>query len=152
MTRRNPDPGSEFEEEGIPDLEGPLPSKEVTGDPQEGLAVPSDAPQEADRHGTTAGEQREGATIESRLREEEDEPDSPRYLRSDADEWSQPGLEPEDDSTEPFPEDTEERSGRLVEEDEGARSDTEKDTVARDAGTDRGGFAPEERAVHVERE
>lgn len=155
MTKRDPDPGSELEEEGIPDHEGPLSSKEITGDPQEGLAVPSDAPQEADRHGTTAREQREGSTIESRLREEEEEdaePDSAADQAGDAAEWSEPGLEPEEDSSEPFPEDTDERGGRLVEDDQGAGTDTEKDTVARDAGTDRGGFAPEERAVHVERE
>src|SRR6059058_2760041 len=36
--------GRRLDEEGIPDLEGPLPEKAATGDPQEGLPLPSDRP------------------------------------------------------------------------------------------------------------
>ena len=41
------------------------------------------------------------------------------------------------------------RSGRLVEEDEGAHADLEKDMVARDAGISGGGASAEEAAVHI---
>jgi hypothetical protein len=43
-------------------------------------------------------------------------------------------------------------AGRIVEEDEGARPDTEKDAVAYEAGPDAGGFSAEERAMRVEDE
>ena len=42
--------------------------------------------------------------------------------------------------------------GRIVEPDEGARTDAEKDTVASDRGTDGGGFTAEESAMHLEPE
>ena len=43
-----------------------------------------------------------------------------------------------------------ERAGRLVAEDEGVRTDTEKDLVATDVGIDGAGAGAEEAAVHVE--
>jgi hypothetical protein len=42
--------------------------------------------------------------------------------------------------------------GRLVEPDEGAHTDTEKDVVASDVGIDGGGESAEEAALHVEEE
>jgi len=61
------------EDEGIPDLDQALPQKEITGDPQEGLVVPRDEPRAVEEHGTTAGEQREGETLDERLAREEEE-------------------------------------------------------------------------------
>ena len=52
----------------------------------------------------------------------------------------------------PFDERAGQGVGRLVEPDEGARTDTEADLVARDAGTDLGGYSAEESAMHVEPE
>jgi hypothetical protein len=46
--------------------------------------------------------------------------------------------------------DKEERVGRIVETDEGAREDAEADAVAYDVGTDMGGFTAEERAMRIE--
>lgn len=43
-------------------------------------------------------------------------------------------------------------TSRLVSEDEGARTDTEKDLVADDVNADRGGFSAEEQAVHLQPE
>ena len=43
----------------------------------------------------------------------------------------------------------ERRAGRLVEEDEGAHADLEKDMVARDAGISGGGASAEEAAIHL---
>ena len=52
----------------------------------------------------------------------------------------------------PFDERAGQGVGRLVEPDEGARSDTEADLVASDVGTDLGGYSAEEAAMHVEPE
>src|ERR687891_522782 len=59
------------EDEGIPDLDQALPEKEITGDPQEGLVVPRDDPRAVEEHGTTAGEQRDGESLDERLAREE---------------------------------------------------------------------------------
>lgn len=138
MTEPIPDPGSEFEEEGIPDHEGPLPEKVETGDAQEGMTPPTDQPSHSYDYGTTLEEQREGATISTRLGEEQPE--------------EEPGLDPEDSSGEPYPSDQEEHGGRVVAPDEGSPVDTEKDVVGYDAGPDRGGYSNEERGMHIDPE
>jgi hypothetical protein len=58
-----------LDEEGIPDLEGPLPQKVATGDPQEGASPPSDRPAAAD-YGTTAREQSRPEPLDARLARE----------------------------------------------------------------------------------
>jgi Protein of unknown function (DUF2630) len=55
----------------IPDLEGPLPGKVITGDAQEGIVEPLDRPRAADRYGTTAEEERRGASLDARVSWEE---------------------------------------------------------------------------------
>jgi Family of unknown function (DUF5709) len=123
MTER--DPRSEFEEQGIPDLQDGYPEQGWAEDPQQ-APVPGDEPVAVDDFGTTVEEQREGEPLEGRLRREQ--PD-----RS-------PGEEPPP------------RAGRLVQDDEGVRDDTESDEVATDVGADAGGFSAEEAAVRVEDE
>jgi len=59
-----------LDDEGVPDLEGPLPGKAATGDPQEGLAPPADAPRASVDFGTTAEEQRHGESLDLRLARE----------------------------------------------------------------------------------
>ena len=61
--------------EGIPDHEGPLDAKTATGDGQEGLIPPGEAPLGADRD-VTATEQREGSTLDERLAIEEPDGDA----------------------------------------------------------------------------
>ncbi len=80
----------------------------------------------ADRFGTTAAEEREGESLDQRLAEEE------------------PDVGEEVATGEPEP-----LAGRLVEPDEGAHEDFEKDAVARDVGLDAGGLSAEEAAIHV---
>lgn len=138
MSEPIPDPGSEFEEEGVPDHEGPLPEKVSTGDPQEGVAPPAEYPAHADDYGVTLDEQQEGTTISQRLREEQPE--------------QEPDADPEEVSADPYPTDQEKRSGRVVADEEGASTDTEKDSVGYDVGTDAGGFPAEERGMHVDPE
>ena len=86
----------------------------------------SDTPLAADRFGVTAEEQRQGAPHDLRLAEEE------------------PDIGVDTPPTEP-----EALAGRLVEDDEGARPDLEKDAVAHDVGLDGGGMSAEEAAVHI---
>jgi hypothetical protein len=69
-----------LDEEGIPDLEGPLPEKAATGDPQEGASPPSDSPVSLE-WGVTADEQRAGEPLGSKLdRELPDVFDDPERL------------------------------------------------------------------------
>lgn len=138
MNERIPDPGSEYEDQGIPDHEGPLPEKVDTGDPQEGITPPAENPDHADDYGVTLEEQREGATISTRLQEEQGE--------------ELPDFDPEAGTADPYPSDPEERRGRVVTPDEGAPVDTEKDNVGYDAGPDAGGYSNEERGMHLEPE
>jgi hypothetical protein len=109
------------EDQGIPDLDPALPSKEATGDAQEGLVIPGDEPRGAEEHGTTAEEQREGEPLEDRL-EREDPDGEDRRSR---------------------------RAGRLIEDGEGL-TDHEKDEVAEEARKDVDGLSSEEAAVRVE--
>ena len=138
MTSRFPDPADPFEEEGLASDESGLPGKRITGDPQDDMVVPGDTPAAVDEWGTTAEEELEGEPIDLRLSREE--PDVDAATPADY----------SDDADSPYPEDAEERVGRIVETDEGARPDDEDTAVAHDVGTDTGGFSAEERAMHVE--
>jgi hypothetical protein len=141
LTSRIPDAADPFEEEGLasPDPHGG--GKRITGDPQEEIAVPGERPTAVDDWGTTAAEEIAGEPLDLRLSREE--PDLlERAATTDADE--SPGAD------QPYPVDPEERVGRIVETDEGARADNEPDAVALEVGTDGGGFSAEERAMHIE--
>jgi hypothetical protein len=59
-----------LDDEGVPDLDAPLPGTAITGDPQEGPAPPADAPRATVDHGTTAAEQRHGESLDLRLARE----------------------------------------------------------------------------------
>lgn len=72
-TSREPDPGSRLEAEGVPDLSDALPSKVITGDAQEDLAPPGEAPNASVDFGTTQAEMREGEPLADRLAREEPE-------------------------------------------------------------------------------
>lgn len=119
---------------------------------------PPEKPLGIDRFGTTLEEERQGETLDQRLAQEEPEqpveaqdPGGARGVRA-------PG-EPDvvDDGTADAAQDGEllddqvgdRRAGRIVESDEGARTDAEKDAVARDVGVDGGAASAEEAAVHV---
>lgn len=128
---RVPDPGSQLEDEGMPDMSDALPSKAITGDAQEELTPPGEAPGASVDFGVTAEEARSGEPLEGRLRREEPEVTGLRGDGSDA----------------PYPADRDERIGRLAGvRDEGTNK--EQDGWATEVGTDSGGFAPEERAMH----
>ena len=143
MTSRIPDPSDPFEDEGQASQEPGLPGKRITGDPQDDMPVAGDRPVGVNQYGTTAAEEAAGEPLDVRLSREE--PDLlERAATTNADE--------SEDADQPYPVDPEERVGRIVETDEGARTDDEASAVADDVGTDSGGFTAEERAMHIERE
>lgn len=139
----DPDPYSEFEDEGIPDLEDSYPGREWADDPQR-APIPGDRPAAVDDFGTTAEEQREGEPLEGRLRRERPDPT--------ADGIAPAGEDREREFDPAHERETPRRAGRIVEEDEGVRTDTEKDAVAGEVGPDAGGFTAEEQAMRVEDE
>jgi hypothetical protein len=140
---RIPDTPSEMEAEGIPDLERSSDSLGST-DPDDayGMEPPRDAPLASDEFGTTAAEMHDGEPLDGRIAREE--PDVIDLV-------DQPADESEGSDT-PFDERAGQGVGRLVEPDEGARTDTETDLVAADVGTDLGGYTAEEAAMHLEPE
>ena len=84
--------------------------------------------------GSTASETEQGESLDQRVSQEE--PDSDPYADEDA-------QAPVDDEV------GDDRSGRLVDPDEGSGEDTEKDLVGDDVGIDGAAASAEEAAVHV---
>ncbi|WP_251096122.1 DUF5709 domain-containing protein [Streptomyces sp. Caat 7-52] len=125
---------------------GPLDLQDAVGERtyddmlDEGYSPP-ERPLGVTRHGTTAGEQRAGETLDERLGQE-----VPDVTPPDGDDTGDlPGGEGEPVD----PEAGEFRAGRLVAPDEGAHPDTVKEEVAEDVGIDGGAAGAEEAAVHV---
>jgi hypothetical protein len=105
------------------------------------------------RWGNTPLEEELGETLDQRLEQEIPEPDPYELAES---ENLDPLVEPEGvgaldglDGPEALDEAGTERAGRLVEPDQGAEMDTEKDLIASDVGIDGAGASAEEAAVHV---
>ena len=142
MSSRIPENPSEAEAEGIPDPGFSDPSQIIAGDTEATIEPPHDTAIAVDEWGTTAAEQAEGEPLDARLAREEDD-----VLAA----VDQPADETEGADT-PFDERAGQGVGRLVETDEGARTDTEADLVAGDVGTDLGGYSAEESAMHLEPE
>lgn len=122
MTGQPDDLPSAYEAEGIPEPDpGPGAGRVIDENPE----PPHDRPVAAVGFGTTPAEVREGESLDGRLAREL--PDLPEPVEPDA----PPGV------------------GRVVQPDEGVRTDTDKDMVAQDAGTDVGGYTAEEAAMHA---
>jgi hypothetical protein len=111
-----------LDQEGIPDLEGPLPAKVATGDPQEGASPPSERPA-ADDYGVTAEEQGRPEPLDARLARER-----PDVVRADADDVGAI-VAPEDEDV--------------------GLADDDGEVVARDAPDDTAGESAEEAAMHI---
>ena len=142
MTSRIPEHPSEHEAEGIPDPGFAEPGQLEAGDTEATTEPPRDVALAVDDYGTTAAEQHDGEPLDGRLAREE--PDVLASVDLEADESA--------GSDTPFNERAGQGIGRLVEPDEGARTDTEADLVASDVGTDLGGYSAEEVAMHLEPE
>lgn len=141
MSSRFPEKPSEMEAEGVPDPDG-SDAQGLTGQGESTMEPPRDVALAVDDYGTTAAEQSAGEPISVRV--EREVPDVLDAVEQPADE--SPGADT------PFGERAGQGVGRLVEPDEGARTDTESDMIATDAGTDLGGYTAEESAMHLEPE
>lgn len=128
--RPEPDPRSDLEDEGIPDLQDGTPGQQWAADPQQ-APVPGDQPIAVDDFGTTAQEQRQGEDLGARLAREEPE------------QQAAPGPAARE-AGEPR------RAGRLVAPSQGFGPDEEPDETATEAGPDRGGYSAEEDAMRIE--
>jgi hypothetical protein len=93
--------------------------------------------------GNTPLEESRGETLDQRLQQEVPEPDPYAAPDEPGDEDAADVVEAGEVTAGP------DRAGRLVEADEGVRTDTEKDLTARDVGIDGAGASAEEAAVHV---
>src|SRR3954454_8672721 len=113
---------SELEANGLPDLEGPLPEKAMTGDGQEGMVPPRNTLQGADEWGVTAAEQGRPETVADRAKRERPERDP--IARDDIGRLADPADADVD------------------------MDDNEKDAVASIAG-DASAMSAEEQAMHV---
>jgi hypothetical protein len=136
-------------------------------------ALPSDHPVAVNDFGTTAEEQRQGESLDGRLKRErpdlrlEDPADGPQPLSDALDdipadvetetddprlnailEAEDPALDSHVSVYDRLP-DTR-TAGRLVEPDEGARTDREDELYAEDRGPAGGGLSAEEAAIHEE--
>ncbi|MBY8883445.1 DUF5709 domain-containing protein [Streptomyces sp. PTM05] len=137
-----PDDAEVQDDAGLMDPLDTLDDRGVDPALDEGYSPP-ERPREAEHYGTTANEQRSGESLDQRLSEEEPDVEAPPGNGiGDA-----PGAtgEPVD------PEAGEDRSGRLVADDEGVpgHSDEVDDTAASDAGIAGGAASAEEAAVHT---
>ena len=119
-----------LDQEGIPDLEGPLPEKAKTGDPQEGASPPTDRPASFD-WGVTPEEESQPEPLDVRLARER--PDFDDRHGAVADDEPVLIVEPQDEDLGEF--------------------DDEKDLVGREVDPgDEENLSAEEAAVHVEPE
>lgn len=136
-----PTGSNEEQEDAAPlDLQDALDERTYDDVLDEGYSPP-EKPLGVTKPGVTAAEQHAGETLDERLRQEVHDPDLPAGDGI----GDLPGGEGE-----PLdPEAGAERAGRLVEPDEGARTDTTKELVASDRGIDGGAAGAEEAAVHV---
>jgi len=112
-----------LDQEGIPDLEGPLAEKAATGDPQEGVSPPSDRPASLD-YGTTAEEQARGEPLDDRISRE-----LPDFEELGASAEAGVVIAPEDEALGLY--------------------DEEKDVIGRAADDEQTGLSAEEAALHV---
>jgi hypothetical protein len=119
----DPDDAAALDEDGIPDLAGPLPEKAATGDPQEGVPPPSDRPVSFD-WGVTQAEDDFGEPVSVRVSRERPDIGAGGELRADEDQIVL--LDDADDGIE----------------------DREKDLVA-GVSTDEPSLSAEEAALHV---
>lgn len=117
------DPGEELADEGIPPVEGQIPTMVFSGDTNDGVLPPRTFPLAVEDWGTTAAEQREGESVERRAAREMPEHERPNI-----------------------------HAGRLVEPgagEDGVDGDVEKQEIATTAGYDDGGYSAEEQAMRI---
>ncbi|GAA2113101.1 DUF5709 domain-containing protein [Nocardioides furvisabuli] len=113
-----------------------------------GYSPPDRAPKGYEDYPTEA-ERLQGESLDEKLAEEEPEPDP--YAEAEAEDATD--REDENALDEQLGlDEADERSGRLVQPDEGLGEDVDKQEVALDVGIDGAGASAEEAAMHITRE
>jgi hypothetical protein len=128
---------NEAEDDGVLEASDTLDDDRVADPLDVGIAAP-DRWAGANRYGTTPAEQRAGESLDQLLSEEE----------PDIDPYADPADQDEDELIRRGY-DREERSGRLMADDEGFGDDEQAESVAWDMGIDSGAASAEEAAMHV---
>lgn len=136
-----PTGSNEEQEDAAPlDMQDALDERTYDDTLDEGYSPP-EKPLGVTKHGTTAAEQHDGETLDERLSQEV--PDESAPVTDEVGDLQGGEGEPVD------PEAGTARAGRLVAPDEGAHTDTTKETIAEDVGIDGGAAGAEEAAMHV---
>ncbi|MFE2281605.1 DUF5709 domain-containing protein [Streptomyces sp. NPDC059454] len=136
-----PTGSNEEQEDAAPlDMQDALDERTYDDTLDEGYSPP-EKPLGVTKYGTTASEQHDGETLDQRLAQEV--PDASAPAGDEVGDLPGGEGEPVD------PEAGTARAGRLVAPDEGARTDTTKESVAEDVGIDAGAAGAEEAAMHV---
>ncbi|WP_149548994.1 DUF5709 domain-containing protein [Streptomyces marokkonensis] len=136
-----PTGSNEEQEDAAPlDMQDALDERTYDDTLDEGYSPP-EKPLGVTKHGTTAAEQHDGETLYERLAQEV--PEEPVPAGDEVGDLPGGEGEPVD------PEAGGARAGRLVAPDEGAHTDTTKESVADDVGIDGGAAGAEEAAMHV---
>ncbi|MFG2636555.1 DUF5709 domain-containing protein [Streptomyces sp. NPDC048362] len=132
---------NEEQEDAAPlDLQDAVDERDYDDILDEGYSPP-ERPLGVTRHGTTAGEQHDGETLDERLSQEVPDVEAPA--------GDGVGDLPGGEGEPVDPEAGESRAGRLVAPDEGAHTVATKEEVAQDVGIDGGAAGAEEAAMHV---
>ena len=143
------EPGSDIDQDQAHDLDQEFGDDDVDAVIDTSYSPPEREPANT-RFGTTLAEERDGETLDQRIAQEE--PDPTATFAADAEEArdvdavDEDQLEPEDLR---YTEVGGERAGRLVDPDEGAHTDVDKDLIGSDVGIDGGAASAEEAAMHV---
>lgn len=111
-----------------------------------GFSPPDRAPKGYDDYPTEA-ERLQGESLDEKLAEEEPDVDPYAEEDEDSDHEDENALDEQLGLDE-----ADERTGRLVQPDEGLGEDTDKQELAQDVGIDGAGASAEEAAMHVTRE
>jgi Family of unknown function (DUF5709) len=103
------------------------------------------------RFGTTLEEEQQGESLDQRLAQEIPDPNLASDLEAGGDDANDDEVDEDtvDEEDLVYGEVGDQRAGRLVDPDEGAHEDREKDLVGDDVGIDAGAASAEEAAVHI---
>ena len=146
------EPGSDGDNENdVVDLDQAFGDDEVDGTVLDTGYSPPEKPLGMTRFGTTVAEAEEGESLDQRLAQEVPDPNLAadlEYSPADDDVDAVDNTRVEDDDLN-YSEVGTERAGRLVDPDEGAHEDIDKDLVGSDVGIDEGAASAEEAAIHV---
>ncbi len=153
MTESIYDPSDDgIERDDIVDLDQAFGDDNVDAMYDTSYSPPDREPQNT-RFGTTLEEEQRGESFEQRYAQEVPDPnlagDLSGTVDEDGDEADQVDENTLDREDLAYGEVGDERAGRLVDPDEGAHEDREKDLIGDDVGIDAGAASAEEAAVHV---